>query len=159
VSVILQIARRYIPVYHSPEFVSYCQLPLVIVDYNSVIRRMPSSEILRCAALARTDVSEKRNASIIRLTSIGELGRAHWLLVTANVPSSSILVTLIMEMLRFSETSVLRRLTLCNIQGDGILPTHRRGNLKSYISLNPVPRKNFLQLKLFGILMINLFIT
>jgi hypothetical protein len=45
------------------------------------------------------------------------------MLVTANiVPSSPILVTLMMETLRSFETSVLTRLTQRNIQEDGILP-------------------------------------
>jgi hypothetical protein len=39
-----------------------------------------------------------------------------WLLVTANVvPSTPILVTLMMEVLHFSETSVFTRATWCNI--------------------------------------------
>jgi hypothetical protein len=36
--------------------------------------RMPSSGMLRRVALVRTDVSEKRSASIIKVTRIGELG-------------------------------------------------------------------------------------
>jgi hypothetical protein len=48
-----------------------------------------------------------------------------WLLVTANVPSSLIFVTLIMEAIRFSETSALTRVTRRNIPGDGILHSHR----------------------------------
>jgi hypothetical protein len=78
--------------------------------------------MVRRVALVRTDVSEELRASIIRVTRIRQLGTAepylsHFvflrsvrrLLVTANVPSSPILVTLIMEALSSSETSVLTR--------------------------------------------------
>jgi hypothetical protein len=45
------------------------------------------------------------------------------LLFTADIgPTSLILVTLIMEAIRFSKTSVLTRATRSNIPGDGILP-------------------------------------
>jgi hypothetical protein len=61
---------------------------------------MPPSELLRRLALIKADVSEKRSASIIR--------------------SLSILVTL-MEALRSSETSILRRTTRHYSPVDGIL--------------------------------------
>jgi hypothetical protein len=58
-------------------------------------------------ALVRTDVSEEFSASIIRVTRIGEIG-------------TTILVTLMMEVLSSSE-SVLIRATRRNNPGDIIL--------------------------------------
>jgi hypothetical protein len=56
-------------------------------------------------------------------------------LVTVNVLRSPILVTLMMEAIRFSETSVIITATRRNIPEDGILHSHHRENLKSYIPL------------------------
>jgi hypothetical protein len=56
--------------------------------------------------------------------------------ITANYfPSSSILVTLMMVAARFSETSFLTRSAQHNIPEDGVLHSHHRENLKSYIAL------------------------
>jgi hypothetical protein len=62
------------------------------------------------------------------------LRSVHRLLVTVNVvPTSPILVTLMMEALSSSETSVLTIATQRNIPEDSILHSHRREDLKSYI--------------------------
>jgi hypothetical protein len=82
--------------------------------------------MLRCVAVVRTDVSEERIACLIRVTTIGELvvtsnrstlliylvllRRVRRLLFTTNVvPSSPIIVTLLMETIHFSEASVLNK--------------------------------------------------
>jgi hypothetical protein len=57
------------------------------------------------------------------------------LLVTANVLSLPSLATLMMEAVSSSKTSALTRGTRRNIPEDGILHSHRRKNLKSYIAL------------------------
>jgi hypothetical protein len=85
---------------------------------------MLSPGILRHATLVRTEVLEECIASIIRVTRIGDLGTtlagtsnrstlrrntscALQLLETAKFPFSPILVTLMMEAILSSETSVL----------------------------------------------------
>jgi hypothetical protein len=83
---------------------------------------MPSSEMLRRVALVRTDISEERMASLT-------------LLVTANIlHRAPILIALMMEEIRSSETSDLTMATRRHIPEEGILHRHHRENLKSYIA-------------------------
>jgi hypothetical protein len=62
--------------------------------------------------------------------------RALRLLATANVvPTSPILITLMMDAIRSTETTVLTTATRYNITEDDILHSHCRENLKPYIAL------------------------
>jgi hypothetical protein len=71
--------------------------------------------MLRRVALARTDVSEERAASLIRMERISELGPT--LAVTSN------------------QQTVVTTATRRHIPEDGILHSYRRENLRSYIAL------------------------
>jgi hypothetical protein len=75
--------------------------------------------MLRCVALVRVFL---RSVSRLLATAIV-------------VPSSPILSAVMMEAIRSSETSVITRFTQRYIPEDGILRSHRRENLKSYITL------------------------
>jgi hypothetical protein len=77
------------------------------------------SDVTPCGS-CKNRVLKERNASIIRVTRIGEshivfLRNVRRFLVTGNVHSSPILVTLMMEALRSSETSVHARSTGRNV--------------------------------------------
>jgi hypothetical protein len=94
-------------------------------------------------ALVKSDISEERITSNIRVIKIGDLGTT--LIVTSNrnmlrflvtatvAPTSPILVILMMEVISSSETSGATRR---NIPDYGILQSHARENLKSYTVAN-----------------------
>jgi hypothetical protein len=98
-------------------------------------------------AFVITDVSEEYIAYIIRVTRVCEVGTTLvvisnsilrsvlQLFLIASVPSSLILSTLIMQSIHSSETSALTRTRRCYIPEYGILHSHRRENLNSYIAL------------------------
>jgi hypothetical protein len=85
---------------------------------------MASSGMLRTVALVRTDVSQELSA-LVFLRSVSRL------LVTASVAHSlPIIVTLMKEALRSSETSFITKSARSNIPEDAILRSHCRENLQ-----------------------------
>jgi hypothetical protein len=60
----------------------------------------------------------------------------HLLVIANNVPSSLIILTLMMEAIPYSKMSVLTGTTGLHIQEDGILHINRREYIKSYIRMS-----------------------
>jgi hypothetical protein len=119
----------------------------IIHSKNDVFR-----DITPCGSCKNQSLGELI-ASFIFLTRISELGITLTvssnrskvqgntcvlrLIVTSNVvPSSVMLVTLTMKAIRCSETSAPTTATRRDIPEDGILHSHRRETLKSYIFVN-----------------------
>jgi hypothetical protein len=98
--------------------------------------------MLRSVSLVRTEVSDQRIASIIRVKRIGELGKLAGISNRSTLRKNNIVYinslihfTLMMEAIRSSKISVLTRTTRRNILEDCILHGYSRENLKSYIAL------------------------
>jgi hypothetical protein len=128
---------------------------------------MVSSGMLCRVALVRTDVSEELSASFIRVTRIGQpthaavfLRSVSRLLVTASVvPSSPILVTLLKEVLRSSETYFLIRFTRRNIPEDAILDfTHLCSSLRALhdVTTRELPQFYMWILSVFALFILHL---
>jgi hypothetical protein len=89
-----------------------------------ISRRMPSSKMWLRVTVVRTDVSEERIISIIRVKRIIFRTVLH-LLVTANFHSSLNFFAIMIKAMFASETSVIIRFTR----------RHNRGNIKSLVAL------------------------
>jgi hypothetical protein len=98
---------------------------------------MPFSGMLRRGALVRTDVSEElspHHQGEKNRENLNNVSGVFRMLVTGNVvPSTPILVTLMMEALRSSGTSVLTRATRRNFpEGDMVILTYHRHTYRSH---------------------------
>jgi hypothetical protein len=119
----------------SKYFLMQTRLPYVRIDIFTVVTmRNAVCWDLRSVDLVRTKISEERNASIIRVTRIDELGTT--LAVTSNRRTlrrnTQVYRTRASIELPDIMTSVLTRATRRNIPEDAFLHNHRRENLKSY---------------------------
>jgi hypothetical protein len=74
----------------------------------------------------------RRFGGTYRLHHQGDRNR-HARSISSNIPSSPILVTLLIEAILSSKMTFLTRTTWPNFPEDGILHSHHRGNPKSYI--------------------------
>jgi hypothetical protein len=103
-------------------------------DNSAVLRAIfPSVRESACSCITKC---EKGNTLVFISLSLVyfSLRSVVRLPVNANVvPSSPILVTLMTEVTHSYETSVHTRATRRHIQEDGVLHSHRRGNLKPYM--------------------------
>jgi hypothetical protein len=100
----------------------------ISTPYTCLHRVLPNYTT-RCQLCKRTGHVTTTTWYLVFLRSMRRL------LVMANVPTSLILVSLMMEALSSSETSDLTWATRSNIPEDGILHSHLCENLRSYIAL------------------------
>jgi hypothetical protein len=116
---------------------SYSTYPLTcgkaVYKFMFYVMKVKDSHLeIRRMTLVRTDVSEERISSIIRVTRINKLAAT---LVTANIaPISPILVTLMIQEISSFETLVLTGATRRHIPENSIIHSHRSENLSSYLA-------------------------
>jgi hypothetical protein len=109
---------NYSPCMERARFIPYSQEPFSVLDFLILIMLF----MWNFCALHTCQI-------LVFLRSVRRL-----LAAACVVPSSPIFVTLVKEAPGFSETSVLTRATRRNNPEDTILHSHRRENLKSYMS-------------------------
>jgi hypothetical protein len=99
---------------------------------QSKVRKLNIIDMLRPTVMLRMQSSKMVRRGSCKNRRFGGTHSVLRLLVTANVvPSTSILVTLMMEAISFPETSVITRATRRHIPEDNILRNHRRESLMS----------------------------